>query len=145
MVHLLTLSIAIALLTPAVGARDAEMDRRAVVALESEWLRAEHDRGVLERVLADDFVHPVAQGVFLTKRQHIDWAILHPEATGRKLAFEKLDVRVYGYAAIATGIVDDSDSHGHDIHRTVFTDVFVHRAGRWQAVNAQENVMPGGQ
>ena len=25
--------------------------------------------------------------------------------------------------------------------RTVFTDVFMYRAGRWQAINAQENVV----
>jgi hypothetical protein len=48
---------------------------------------------------------------------------------------------VYGETAIANGIVEASDVPDDKPKRTVFTDVFVYRAGRWQAVNAQENAM----
>ena len=37
----------------------ADTDRDAIVALEQQWLAGLHDRATLERVLADDFVHPV--------------------------------------------------------------------------------------
>ncbi|MGH9764542.1 MAG: hypothetical protein ACREDR_34710 [Blastocatellia bacterium] len=30
---------------------------------------------------------------------------------------------------------------GTETRRTVFTDVFVYRDGKWQAINAQENVV----
>jgi hypothetical protein len=38
---------------------------------------------------------------------------------------------------IVTGIVVTS-YNGKDFGRTVFTDIFVYRSGRWQAIHAQE-------
>jgi hypothetical protein len=32
-----------------------------------------------------------------------------------------------------------ADPNGKELDRTMFTDVFVYRDGRWQAVNGQEN------
>ncbi len=51
--------------------RTANQDRQALIALENEWLNGEHNAAALERILASDFVHPVATGDFLTKAQHI--------------------------------------------------------------------------
>jgi len=34
-----------------------------------------------------------------------------------------------------------SDPSGKELDRTMFTDVFVYRDGRWQAVNGQENAV----
>lgn len=117
--------------------RSAEADRQTLVALENEWLNA-RDAATLERILAADFVHPVFTGDFLTKAQHIDWVVNHPPPANVKHRFDALNVRLYGDTGIATGIVVASDETGKEIDRTVFTDVFVYRAGRWQAVNAQE-------
>ena len=97
----------------------------------------------LERILAPDFVHPVAAGVFLTKQQHIAWAVEHQPGTRRKRAFEELHVRIYGSSAIATGIVANSDGSGGDLQRTIFADVFLRRSGRWKAVSAQETPITG--
>ena len=121
--------------------RTPETDRTSIEILEHDWLAHESDRASLERILADDFVHVVPEGVFLTKEQHLEWALKYPRPSNRRTHFEDLRVRVYGDAAIATGIVDNSDAAGADVHRTVFTDVFVYRAGAWKAVNAQENVL----
>jgi len=41
---------------------------------------------------------------------------------------------LYDDVGIVTGIVITSDRHGKDVHRTIFTDVFVYRDGRWQAI-----------
>jgi len=57
--------------------RSAEEDRRAVLDLEHQWLDA-YDAPTLDRILADDFVHPVMTGQFLSKREHIDWTVGHP-------------------------------------------------------------------
>ncbi|HEU5467360.1 MAG TPA: DUF4440 domain-containing protein, partial [Gemmatimonadales bacterium] len=56
----------------------------------------------------------------------------------RQQQFDQLQVRVYGSAAVVTGMVISTDLAGHEA-KTVFTDVFAKRGGRWQAVNAQEN------
>ena len=115
-------------------------DQKIVETLEKQWLAGEHDRTTLDTVLATDFVHPVSAGVFLSKAQHIDWAVGHPLPKDRRQQFDQLQVRVYGSAAVVTGMVISTDLAGHE-ERTVFTDVFAKRGGRWQAVNAQENAV----
>jgi len=37
------------------------------------------------------------------------------------------------------GLVVTTNEKGEEVRRTVFTDVFVYRDQRWQAINAQEN------
>jgi len=93
----------------------------------------------LDRILASDFVHVVPVDHFLTKQEHIDWVIKHPEPKDRHTRFDKLHVRLYGDVGIVNGSVIASDLNGKQIDRTMFTDVFVCRDGRWQAVNGQEN------
>ena len=119
--------------------RTAEKDRQALVALENEWLGSEHDAAALERILAPDFVHPVATGDFLTKAQHIYYSTKYLPPANLKQRFEQMSVRVYGDVGIVNGIVVTSDEHGQEVDKTIFTDVFAYRDGRWQAINAQEN------
>jgi len=126
--------------TPA-GGTGPGADRDALLSIENEWLAGEHDRETLRRVLADDFVHPVSAGVFLTKDQHIEWAVQHPPPPGRHQRFDQVRARVYGDTGIVTGIVTASGPTNSE-DRTIFTDVFVRREGRWQAVSAQETAVP---
>ncbi|HEX5387702.1 MAG TPA: nuclear transport factor 2 family protein [Gemmatimonadales bacterium] len=122
-------------------APDTTRDRAELVALEHTWLHAQ-DAATLDRILAPDFVHPVASGGFLTKAQHIAWVVGHPRPASTRVGFESLTVRLYGDAAVANGAVMARPVAGRPV-RTVFTDVFVRRGGRWQAVNAQENFVGG--
>ena len=119
--------------------RTADRDRQALIALENTWLSGEHDAAALERVLAADFLHPVVTGDFLTKSQHINYSTKYLPPANLKLRFDNLSVRLYGDVGIVNGIVINSDEHGKDVDRTIFTDVFAYRDGRWQAINAQEN------
>jgi hypothetical protein len=118
--------------------RDAASDRDALIAVENEWLNA-RDPATLGRILAPDFVHPVAQGFFLTKAEHIEWFTKHPPPPNRKERFDRMQVRLYGDVGIVNGVVIASDEQGKEIDRIIFTDIFVYRNGRWQAVNGQEN------
>ena len=120
--------------------RAAQRDRDGLEAIERQWLASEHDGAALERILAEDFLHPVSAGVLLTKAQHIDWAVRHPAPSGRRQRFDQLRIRRYGDVGLVTGLVISTDGDGRE-DRTVFTDVFVRRNGRWQAVNAQENAV----
>jgi hypothetical protein len=141
MIHSMLALLAILFVCPAFSqtARGPEKDRAALVALEQEWLHAEHDAATLERILASDFVHVVPADRLLTKQEHIDWAVKHPEPKGRHARFDKLNVRLYGDVGIVNGSVIATDDSGKELDRTMFTDVFVFRDRRWQAVNAQEN------
>lgn len=117
--------------------RSTDRDRQTLIDLENEWLMA-NDAQTLDRILASDFVHPVFTGDFLTKTQHIDWVTKHPRPASIRPRFERLDIRLYGDVGIANGVVATSNEVGKEIGRNVFTDVFVYRNGRWQAINGQE-------
>jgi hypothetical protein len=125
-------------LTFAQTARDPATDRDALIALDQKWLHAS-DAATLDRILASDFVHVVPVDHFLTKQEHIDWTVKHPEPKDRHTRFDKLNVRLYGDVGIVNGSVIATDPNGKELDRTMFTDVFVYRDGRWQAVNGQEN------
>jgi hypothetical protein len=114
-------------------------DSAAVAAIEHDWLANEHDAATLDRVLAPDFVHALASGQFITKAEHIDYMVRHPSARDEERRFEWLEVRLVAGVAIATGIVVTNNEGTH--RRFVFTDVFARRAGRWQAVAAQETMV----
>ena len=130
----------------AVGARagaqspTVRADSDRVVSLEHTWL-ASGDSATLERILAPDFLHPVFTGDIIDKAEHIAFVVAHPRPASVHTRFERLDVRLYGSTAIATGIVDAAQGGNAGVRRTVFTDVFVKRDGRWQAVSAQETVI----
>jgi len=119
--------------------RNPDQDRQALIALENTWLKSEHDAAALDSILASDFIHPVATGDFLTKAQHISYSSRHLPPANLKNRFDNLTVRLFGDGGIVNGIVVASDEHGKEVNRTIFTDVFVYRDGRWQAINAREN------
>jgi uncharacterized protein DUF4440 len=121
--------------------RPNDRDRAALIALENEWLANLHNPAVLEKILASDFVHPLSTGDFVTKAQHIQFSATHLTPPNRKQRFDQMQVRVYGDVGIVNGIVLTTDEQGHEVDRTIFTDVFVRRSGRWEAVNAQENAV----
>jgi hypothetical protein len=112
-------------------------DSAQVVALERTWLSA-GDSANLEQILAPDFTHAVFTGDIIDKAEHIAFVARHPRAPSVHTRFERLDVRLYGITAIATGIVAATQDGKQGVRRTVFTDVFAKRAGKWQAVSAQE-------
>jgi hypothetical protein len=112
----------------------------AIAAIEHEWI-GNRDSTTLDRILAPDFEHPVSTGDVLDKKTNIAWLVQHPVPPSVHFEFASLRVRVYGDAAIATGIVRASDDAGAELSRNVFTDVFIRRDGRWQAVSAEETDM----
>jgi hypothetical protein len=127
---------------PLAGRAGPPDDRQAIAAIEQRWLDHIADPAVLQDILAEDFVHPVQEGDFIGKAEQIAWAKAHPSAPDRIARFERLDVRLYGNTAVATGVTVASQPGWPTARRILFTDVFVRRDGRWQAVNAQETVAP---
>jgi Domain of unknown function (DUF4440) len=116
--------------------KSAEESKQELLALENRWLQVEDDPVALEGILAPDFLH-VVPGEIITKEQHLQFLREHP-ASGRRSEkrFEDLHVRVYGIAGIVNGAVIEKTDQGQ--RKTLFTDVFAYRDGKWQAVSAQE-------
>ena len=110
--------------------------RNRVRAASFGWLQVEDDPVALEGILAPDFLH-VVPGAIITKDQHLQFLREHPAGGQRpEKRFEDLHVRVYGEAGIVNGVVIETTDHGE--RKTLFTDVFACRDGKWQAVSAQE-------
>lgn len=120
--------------------RDPVQDSSQITTLEQQWLHAK-DSATLDRILAPDFVHVLPMDQFLTKQEQIDWFEKHPKPPNRTAKFDKLNIRFYGDTAVVNGSVIASDENGKELQRSMFTDIFVYRDARWQAVNAQENVV----
>jgi hypothetical protein len=114
--------------------------KQQLLKLEDQWLQGLQNPNAQEQILADDFVHALASG-FITKKDQLDYLRNRKQSEdGLARHFDHLRVRIYGTAGIVNGMVVTTDRSGKVIKKkSVFTDVFAYRDGRWQAVNAQEN------
>jgi hypothetical protein len=99
-------------------------------------LRRKMTPSSLESILADDFIHVLPMG-FVTRKEQLDYMRSHPVSKREARHFEDLRVRIFGTAGVVNGIVVAAGAEGK-ARRTIFTDVFAYRQGKWQAVNAQE-------
>jgi hypothetical protein len=115
----------------------ADNAEQAIRDLEQRWLENEDDPSALATILADDFVHALPMG-FIDKQEQLKFLREHHQTFHGTKYFEELRVRLYGSTAIANGIVVEKPQGSASVRKTVFTDVFVKRHGKWQAVNAQE-------
>ncbi len=116
-----------------------------VLQVEHEWTQAylNHDLAALENILADDYTFGTADGSFKTR------GVVLEEFRVDTMKYESimqynLKARVYGNTAVVTGeeIVKGSDGGKEISSHTRFTDVFVKREERWQAVASHESTIP---
>jgi ketosteroid isomerase-like protein len=141
-----TIAVSVALCqeatTPGKAASSTADLEQMFTKLENEWAKADNskDTKVLDRILADDWTYLGATGV-QNKAQHL----ADLKSGGGGLEFETLGdvkVRVFGDTAVVTGTAEQkssdkaNDTSGHYL----WTDVFVKRQGRWQAVNSQDTL-----
>jgi ketosteroid isomerase-like protein len=117
---------------------------KAVTQLVHEWLDAlvKNDLNALDRIIGDDYIITNSDGSVLGKQQDLE-----PLKAGLKFesaTVEDLKVRVYNDTAVATGVTTfKGDFKGRAFTaRERFTDVWVKRDGRWQAVASQESRLP---
>ena len=112
--------------------------QRVLLDLENRWLNAEDDPDLLESILADDFIHVLPFG-FVTKSEQLQYVRTNRASKrGTTKHFDDLRVRIFGDTGIVNGIVVATGADGN-VRKTIFTDVFAYRQGRWRAVNAQES------
>lgn len=138
-----------AIARPPAGERTAA----AVMSVEHEWLTAlqRHDVTTLARVLAREFIDSDFQGDAITRAQFLGY-FAHPAphpAPPPQQIFQDTKVRFVadGDVAIVTGVLitrlapaskTGASSRPDGFAHSRFTDVFVWRDGRWQAVTGQE-------
>ena len=134
-----TLLVSIAAAQTSGARRDTplpEQARAQLLQAENHWLQVEDDPDALELILAPDFLHVVGAGI-ITKDEQLSYMRKHPSPKqGPDKHFEDMHIRVYGNVGIVNGVVVANEAG--TTRRTLFTDVFAYRDGKWQAVSAQE-------
>lgn len=111
-----------------------------IVQMEKDWAQAgmKHDPKPLETIIADDWVGVWWDGSVAGKADAIA-DITSGSNTVESITFDPIKVRVFGDTAVAQGGDTEKsqykgkDSSGHYL----WTDVYVKRNGKWQAVASQ--------
>jgi len=115
-------------------------DEQAIQKLEQEWADAlvKGDQTTIDRIVSPDWLFTDPEGNLITK------ATSDADLKSGKVKFEsvqadELKVRVFGDSAIAFGLVTEKGNYdGKDTSGQYrFTDVFIKKDGRWQAVCTQ--------
>ena len=132
---------------PRTKAQQAGTDaaRAAIARLENRWVAALNhaDIATIDAILGEDFVRPApAAGTFISKAQLLAYYRTHLSAhSGITRRIEGMKIWIKGTTGVARGVVAITSADRKHDSRQLFTDVFVLRSGRWQAVSAQENAI----
>ena len=122
------------------GKSDKSSIEQTLLQLENDWSQADlhKDAAALNRILAEDWIGIDFEGTVLTKTQALK-GIVSDAASLESTVLRNMKVRIYGDTAIVTGTdTEQGEYHGKDSSGGyVWTDVFVRRNGRWQAVSSQ--------
>ncbi|HZZ06542.1 nuclear transport factor 2 family protein [Paraburkholderia sp.] len=115
--------------------------QQEIIRLEQARCRAlvEADIDSLQKIVSDDVVHVHANGKADNKAAYL--AMVEKQIRFLTASREKLDVRVYGDLAVATGRLDQAiemkeSAQRIDMH-VMTTQVWAHREGGWQQVSFQ--------
>ena len=123
---------------------DSEQVLADLKQLEEEWTVANinADKKKLNRILADDYVG-ITDGRPQGKAQYLK--TIQPDTAIQHWEFENLKLALSGDRATLTGVLrlDVKDENGEPQQLTLrFTDKFVWRDGRWQAVGSEVAPVP---
>lgn len=113
---------------------------QTLMSLEQRWSEAYkgRDQQALNRILANDFIFTDDDGQVYNKSQYIEAVTKMIKVESYKI--DDLTTRTYGDTGVAAGrwtgrlTVDGKDASGS----FRFTDTFVKRQGRWQAIASQD-------
>jgi len=126
-------------------AKPAATPEQALLQIERDWTQAslKKDAVAFDKILGDDWVGMDFEGKQFTKAQ-----VLSDLKSGanvvQTIELGDMKARVLGNTAIVTGSdVEKSSYKGKDTSgKYAWTDVFMMRGGRWQAVGSQSTKVP---
>jgi ketosteroid isomerase-like protein len=122
-------------------------DEQQLLSLEHQWCDAvkSGDAAALGRIEADGYLFTTYTGKIISKQDDLN-ALKSGENKIQSCDVSDLEPHVYGDTAVVTGKVSIKGTEkGQDASGDyAFTDTFVRREGRWQAVSTQETKLGGG-
>lgn len=117
-----------------------------VLGLETAWNHAIEAKDVkaLDMILASTFVAIEIDGSISSKSEFLA-SIKSPDYQPSQAVNEKMDVQVYGNAAVVVGIfrVKGVEKGKPYVHRERFTDTWIKQNQTWQCVASQATLIPG--
>src|SRR5205085_10125352 len=116
--------------------------KAALVDVEQRWAAAltRRDAATVECILAEEFQEVDYTGSLVTRAENLS------KIPNRKPGTNRLSEMTSGIGTgmgYVRGLAELVDANGKIAGRVRFTDVFVHRDGRWQAILGQETVLGG--
>jgi len=125
--------------------KSASADEIQIKQLERAWNQAEAKQEVKEvaSLLADTLVYTDYDGSFMNKSEYLKW-VAAPEQKADHLYDEGQTVKVYGDAAVVTGIYRETGTNKGKPYliRSRFTDTWIKRAGVWLCVASHSTLIP---
>jgi ketosteroid isomerase-like protein len=143
-VKLLTLLLACMVLSlPAVAAdcpKHQPKTEAALVQLEENWAAAlsRKDAGAVACMLADEFEDADVDGSLHSRSQTLEHIPNRKPGTNH---LSELRAHVEGNSGFTRGLATLVDASGKVVARVRFTDFFIYRAGRWQALAGHESLV----
>jgi hypothetical protein len=132
---------ATACLSVAVAPRPPESLEELQQMLAKAWVAG--DRATIERIIGPDWKTTGPDGSVRTREQVLAEVFDTRVHRIRQMAIDRVEVRVFGEAAVVSGrthAVGEADKQRYDVWIR-FTDVFVRRGGRWQAVASHASLL----
>lgn len=120
-------------------------DEIQIRQLERAWNQAEAKQEVTEisNLVADSLVYTDYDGTFMNKAQYLKW-VMEPEQKADHLFDEGMSVKVYGNAAVVTGVYRETGTNKGKkyVIRSRYTDTWIRRVGTWQCVASHSTLVP---
>ena len=130
----------IALVVTGIGIQGQAAAEKELMKLENDWSTAwmKKDSAALQNLYATEYIATDWEGLTFNRAQDIANAMA-PDSRTQSFVLSDLKVHVYGDTAVVTGLnTMKATFKGADVSGAYrFTDVFVKRDGRWQAVATQ--------
>jgi ketosteroid isomerase-like protein len=113
-----------------------------IMRLEEAWVRAlsARDTAFFRQTLGDDFVG--TGGAEVRSKSMVIQELSSGVGAVPVPRLEQTQVRLFGDLAIVSGLATYRGPDGTPPSQTRFTEVWVKRAGRWQAVHGHYNAVP---
>jgi hypothetical protein len=115
-------------------------DGSALVENERRWAKAleQHDSATLSCLLAAEFEDAGPDGMLQDRDMTLAKAAQHPPVHHE---LTEMRTQVQGDFGFIRGLATAVDAQGKIVARVRFTDIYVYRDGRWQAVAAHESML----
>jgi hypothetical protein len=115
-------------------------DEQALLHLEQTWAKAleQRDTATVACLLGDEFQDAGVDGKLHDRKEALQRVAQHSANSNR---LEDMHAHLYGATAFVRGLNEVVDATGKVLARVRFTDIFVYRDGRWQAVAGQETLL----